>query len=106
MPTKAWGSIKATRAKSRRELGDEIEWHLAACLGDPLEAWFHDTPRYESTAVLRAAIRRCRDICDGCPIKRECLEFALAGGEHGFWGGTTRNQRTGILRLRGRRNYI
>lgn len=106
MPTSAWGSVKAARAESRRELGDKIEWGLAACLGEPLDNWFHDSPKYESTALLRAAIRRCRKTCQSCPIRADCLEFALAGGEHGFWGGTTREQRTRMLTARGERNYI
>ncbi|WP_097930951.1 MULTISPECIES: WhiB family transcriptional regulator [unclassified Streptomyces] len=33
-------------------------------------------------------------VCDGCPVKRRCLDHALTAGEdHGIWGGTTRNQR-------------
>ena len=29
----------------------------------------------------------------GCPVKEQCLEWALANGERGVWAGTSENQR-------------
>ena len=39
------------------------------------------------------AARACQ-ICAGCPVRRQCLEFALETGEmEGIWGGTTPDER-------------
>lgn len=38
-------------------------------------------------------------ICPGCPIWEECLEFAMAHGERGPWGGTTERQRRAVHHL-------
>ena len=37
------------------------------------------------------------DLCGPCPVKRECLEYALLYKEHGIWGGTTETDRDQIL---------
>ena len=35
-----------------------------------------------------------RELCDTCPVRRECLEFALADESlTGLWGGTTDMER-------------
>lgn len=40
-----------------------------------------------------AAHYLAEEICPSCPIWVECLEFAMAHGEHGPWGGTTERER-------------
>jgi WhiB family transcriptional regulator, redox-sensing transcriptional regulator len=35
------------------------------------------------------ALKTCRH----CPVKRDCLEYALVHGEQGVWGGTTDRER-------------
>lgn len=46
-----------------------------------------------------------RVACSICPVRAECLEFALAGRiEHGVWGGTIPEEREVLLsRRRGNR---
>jgi hypothetical protein len=40
-------------------------------------------------------------ICRGCPVRAECLEYALAHDERfGIWGGTTAAERTRLRRHR------
>jgi WhiB family redox-sensing transcriptional regulator len=40
-------------------------------------------------------------ICVDCPVKVECLEYALADRiDHGVWGGTSERERRRILRQR------
>ena len=42
-----------------------------------------------------------RKICHDCPVKRSCLEYALANRiDHGVWGGTSERERRRILRQR------
>jgi WhiB family transcriptional regulator, redox-sensing transcriptional regulator len=40
-------------------------------------------------------------ICTGCPVRMECLEYALLHRiEHGVWGGASERERRRILRRR------
>ena len=42
----------------------------------------------------RRLARAAKDICEGCPVKDECLEFALRNKiEYGIWGGLTPQER-------------
>ena len=50
----------------------------------PADAWFPEKMDADAQAVAESA----RDICQMCPVKKPCLEWALAGGEQfGIWGG-------------------
>lgn len=43
-------------------------------------------------------------ICRGCPVRTQCLEFALATRlDHGVWGGLTEVERRSLRRSRQRR---
>lgn len=37
---------------------------------------------------------------DGCPFLHSCLEWALANGVHGVWGGLDGDERKAILKTR------
>ena len=37
-------------------------------------------------------------MCSRCPVAAECLDYALTNPEWGVWGGTTEEERRGILR--------
>lgn len=42
-------------------------------------------------------------ICDRCPVRQPCLEYALGEREHeGVWGGCTERERQRIIRRRRR----
>lgn len=41
--------------------------------------------------------------CWLCPVRAQCLSYALAGKESGTWGGMSRKQREGIISRRRRR---
>ena len=49
---------------------------------------------------LREAETRAKLICRECPVRAECLEYALAHGEQGIWGGMSEDERADILRHR------
>ena len=34
-----------------------------------------------------------RRLCNGCPVKEECLKYAIVHEAAGFWGGTTAKER-------------
>ena len=69
------------------------EWHLqAACRGrGPGD--FVQGPKFDYGSI--------REICESCPVRGECLEFALADESiTGLWGGTTDYYRRLIRSLR------
>jgi WhiB family redox-sensing transcriptional regulator len=42
-----------------------------------------------------------KKVCESCPSKEPCLEYALANRiDHGVWGGTSERQRRRILKAR------
>ena len=46
---------------------------------------------------------RCRskEVCRGCVVREDCLEYALANGEKfGIWGGMSERERRRIRRQR------
>lgn len=46
-------------------------------------------------------VDRARKICANCPVKQECLEYALENRiDHGVWGGTSERERRRILKRR------
>lgn len=59
-------------------------------------------PRYDSPSSTAAAIA----ICDRCPVKPECLEWALKHDEVGVWGGTSEATRRSLKRPRTRTKCI
>jgi WhiB family redox-sensing transcriptional regulator len=65
----------------------------ARCRGDPPARWF--PTRGADLAPLRATCRRC-------PVKADCLEFALAQANYsgGLWASSTPKQRA-MFRRRG-----
>ena len=50
--------------------------------------------------VQGAAQNRVKQICNGCPVKMECLADALDNRiEFGVWGGMTERERRALLRV-------
>lgn len=44
--------------------------------------------------MSKAEVRAAKSVCYLCPVRRECLEYALAAGERwGVWGGLTTPER-------------
>jgi hypothetical protein len=43
-------------------------------------------------------VRRAKKICKDCPVKQECLEYAIATDCVGIWGGMDTNERRAYAR--------
>lgn len=73
----------------------EHQWTLqAACTGVDMFPGDGDT----------RAIREAKSLCQGCPVRFECLTAALENGEvHGVWGGLDGNELATIRRVDARR---
>lgn len=85
------------------ELHDrDTSWHTDAACRDTNTAKFFIEPR---TKHQHEQIFQAKQICNSCPVKKRCLEYALNNHiRDGIWGGYTTRQRRGIAR--DRRNRI
>jgi len=74
----------------------------AACRGEDSGLFF--APSYfERKEEKDAREARARAICVHCPVREECLEYALRIREpHGIWGGLNELERRTVLRMRER----
>ena len=51
------------------------------------------------TGPAAIQIEQAKAICRGCPVQRQCLDFALATHQdYGIWGGLTEDERRMIRR--------
>lgn len=61
----------------------------ANCIGQPDEFFFPKKGRPGLEPPYR-------EICNTCPVQRECLNYAVVHKEWGIWGGTTDKEREAI----------
>jgi WhiB family redox-sensing transcriptional regulator len=48
-----------------------------------------------------ASTREAKEVCKGCVVREDCLEYALANGEKfGIWGGLSERERRRLRRQR------
>ena len=48
-----------------------------------------------------ASTKEAKQVCQGCVVREDCLEYALANGEKfGIWGGLSERERSRIRRQR------
>lgn len=57
---------------------------IPACAGTNTEMWFAEDsePGYREAKLLQR-------ICADCPVKQQCLQYALENTVQGYWAGTT-----------------
>src|SRR5512144_1108655 len=71
----------------------------AACQFGDHELFF--SPEEEQGEYFRLRVSLAKRICGGCPVRRQCAEYALAVDErYGVWGGLTAEERARQLRRR------
>jgi WhiB family redox-sensing transcriptional regulator len=69
-------------------LGNEPWMEEAACANSDPDLFFPE--RGDSVVEAKA-------VCRGCPVRAECLEYALERGEkYGLWGGLSVRERRKI----------
>ncbi len=74
---------------------DSARWmDRASCKGkDPTGEIFYP--------VRGADVTQAKRICAGCPVREDCLEYAIRHQERfGVWGGTTEGRRRKMRRIR------
>lgn len=64
----------------------------AACAGEDPAIFTDD---YEHLFVMQA-----KALCYRCPVRKACLDYAVAHNEVGVWGGKTQRERSAMRRYR------
>lgn len=87
------------RCANLHKRGGRTDWTLPtfddrACAGEDPELFFPIGDSPKAAAAGKA-------ICGRCPIRIECLRWALRNGEQGIWGGLTDGQRRDLMKRRG-----
>lgn len=77
----------------QRDDDNELGWQrLANCLGLDPDVFFPERG---------ASTREAKEVCRGCVVRAECLDFAVANGERfGIWGGLSERERRKVRRAR------
>jgi len=72
---------------------DDRSWQdQANCLGVDPDLFFPERG---------ASTREAKEVCRGCVVRLDCLEFALVNGEKfGIWGGLSERERRRLRRQR------
>ena len=61
----------------------------AACQGE-FGSLFYPPLRTDKKSAKSARVQRAKAVCEGCPVRTDCLDHAVRSGErHGVWGGLT-----------------
>ncbi len=73
--------------------GDDRAWQdQANCLGVDPDLFFPERG---------ASTREAKEVCRGCEVRQQCLDYALANGEKfGIWGGLSERERRRLRRQR------
>ncbi len=71
----------------------DATWQMFAnCLGADPDLFFPERG---------ASTKEAKSVCQGCVVREDCLEYALAQGEKfGIWGGLSERERRRIRRQR------
>ncbi|NQW68122.1 MAG: WhiB family transcriptional regulator [Acidimicrobiaceae bacterium] len=77
--------------------GDDRAWQdQANCLGVDPDLFFPERG---------ASTREAKEVCRGCEVRQQCLDYALANGEKfGIWGGLSERERRRLRRQRAQAN--
>ena len=68
-----------------------MDWQSeAACRSFPIDYFFHDKCEQVSQFI--------RDLCGACPVRAECLAFAISTDSIGIWAATTTDERKRMRR--------
>ena len=73
--------------------GVDRSWQTRAnCMGVDPELFFPERG---------ASTREAKEVCRGCVVREDCLEYAIANGEKfGIWGGMSERERRRVRRAR------
>ena len=74
------------------------EWQAKAACRGPHTAVFFPPSHFERKDEKEAREARAKAVCRTCPVRIECLDYALRIREpYGIWGGLTEVERREVL---------
>ena len=81
---------------------EESLWQrAAACRGRERSGAFYPPGHHESRDERAERERVAKAICEDCPVRVSCLDYALSIHEpFGIWGGLTEHERQPLLAAR------
>ena len=79
--------------------GLSVEWQQrGSCRSADTALFFPPSNRFEHKPDREVREARAKRICHGCPVRVECLEWALTMREpHGVWGGRSESERKQMI---------
>ena len=82
---------------------DTPSWQFrGACRGEDTALFFAPT-YFEKREEKNGREAKAKALCARCPVRVDCLEYALRIREpHGVWGGKNEQERRALLRERAR----
>ena len=79
----------------------EDTWQPRAACRGPQSAVFFPPTQFERKEEKLERERRAKEICQGCSVRQDCLEYAIGIREpHGIWGGLNEVERKQVLARR------
>lgn len=88
------------------EIEETVLTNLVNVLGGPHQAWQRKANCMGVDPDLffperGSSTREAKEVCRGCVVREECLEYAVTYGEKfGIWGGLSERERRKIRRRR------
>jgi len=73
---------------------DDVSWRVHGLCRDDEAVYFFAPPHFERKPEKDAREGQARALCGACPVRDECLDYALTLQEpHGIWGGLNELER-------------
>ncbi len=73
-------------------------WQARAACKGPNTSIFFPPSHFERKDEREARESKAKGICGGCPVRRQCLDYAVRIREtHGIWGGLNESERRSLL---------
>lgn len=89
---RSWPGVHGMLAELIGEVEERSWQRQANCMGVDPDLFFPERG---------ASTREAKEVCRGCVVREDCLEYALTNGEKfGIWGGLSERERRRIRRAR------
>lgn len=80
---------------------DDVSWRVRGLCRGESAVHFYAPPHFERKPEKDARESQARALCGACPVRSDCLDYALGVRErHGIWGGLNELERRLLLRRR------